>query len=106
MGARSASREFSRIPAAGRQASLLGGAVILVARLATLALVRPWSMRLPGWLVIVPALAGAVIAITHALVAYVTRTLHLLGVIELDFAGWAEHDDDASIRCDLLFYEP
>jgi hypothetical protein len=42
----------------------------------------------------------------HALTAYVTKALHLLGVIELYFQGWAERDERAQFLWDLLFYEP
>jgi hypothetical protein len=71
-----------------------------------LALVRPWGLRLPRWLVIVPALAGSVFAMGHALTAYVTKPLHLLGVVELEFPGWKTRDEGATIAWDLLFYEP
>ncbi len=67
---------------------------------------RPWGVRLPRWLVLTPALAGAVIALTHALTAYVTKTLHLLGVIEIEFRGWVRPDEKSLILWDLLFYEP
>jgi hypothetical protein len=93
-------------PAAVRQASLLAGAGILLVGVGALALVRPWGLRLPRWLVIVPGLAGSVYAAAHALIAYVTKPLDLLGVIQLDFPGWAELDKGALIRWDLLFYEP
>ena len=72
-----------------RQASLLAGAGILLVGVGELALVRPWGLRLPRWLVIVPALAGSAYAAAHALTAYVTKPLHLLGVIDLEFRGWA-----------------
>jgi hypothetical protein len=93
-------------PAGARQASLLAGAFIFAVGLAALALVRPWGTRIPRWLVIGPALVGVVVALTHGLVAYATKTLHLLGVVELDFRGWVELDEGALIRWDLLFYEP
>lgn len=93
-------------PARFRAASLVAGAGLFVAGLGTLALVRPWGLRLPRWLVIAPALAGAVIALTHALTAYVTKTLHLLGVIEIEFRGWVRPDERSLILWDLIFYEP
>jgi hypothetical protein len=71
-----------------------------------LALVRPWGPAAARWLTIVPALAGSVNAAAHALTVYVTKPLHLLGVIELDFPGWAQLDEGALIRWDLLFYAP
>ncbi len=93
-------------PAGMRRASLVAGAGILLAGLGALALVRPWGLRLPRGLVIVPALAGSALAMAHALTAYVTKPLHLLGAIELDFKGWAHVDEGALIWWDLLFYEP
>ena len=70
------------------RASLRAGVFLLLVGLGALAFVRPWGMRLPRWLVIVPALAGSAFAAAHALTAYVTKPLHLLGVIELEFPGW------------------
>ena len=93
-------------PDAMRRASLLAGVGILLAGVGALALVRPWGLRLPRWLVIVPALAGSALAASHALTAYVTKPLHLLGAIQLDFKGWAHVDEQALIWWDLLFYEP
>jgi hypothetical protein len=93
-------------PAGMRQASLLAGGVILLAGIGALALVRPWGLRLPRWLVIVPALTGSVYAVAHALTAYVTKPLHLLGVVDIEFRGWARLDQGALIAWDLLFYEP
>jgi hypothetical protein len=92
-------------PDAMRQASLLAGFGILLAGLGALSLVRPWGLRLPRWLIIVPALTGSAYAAAHALTAYITKPLHLLGVIDLEFRGWAELDEDAMILWDLLFYE-
>lgn len=89
-----------------RRASLLAGLLIAVVGLGALALVRPWGLRIPRWLLIVPALAGSVYAMAHALVAYVSKTLHLLGVLDLDFKGWAELDERKLFLWDLLFYEP
>jgi hypothetical protein len=89
-----------------RRASLLAGAGILLVGLGALSLVRPWGLRLPRWLIILPALTGSAYAAAHALIAYVTKPLHLLGVIDLEFRGWARLDEDALILWDLLFYEP
>jgi hypothetical protein len=93
-------------PAAMRRASLLAGAGILLVGVGALALVRPWGLRLPRWLVIVPALAGSAYAMAHALTAYVTKPLHLLGVVELEFKGWTQRDEGAQFLWSLLFYEP
>jgi hypothetical protein len=93
-------------PAAIRRASLVAGVVILLVGVGALALVRPWGLRLPRWLVIVPALTGSAYAAAHALTAYVTKPLYALGVIQLDFRGWAQLDKGALIRWDLAFYEP
>jgi hypothetical protein len=92
--------------AAGQRASLLAGAFILLVGIGALALVRPWGTRLPRALVIVPALTGAGFAMAHALTAYVTKPLHLLGVIDIEFRGWVHVDEGALIAWDLLFYEP
>jgi hypothetical protein len=89
-----------------RQASLIAGAGILLVGVGALAFVRPWGLRLPRWLVIVPALAGSAYAAAHALTAYVTKPLHALGVVELRFDGWAQRDETAQFLWDLLFYEP
>jgi hypothetical protein len=93
-------------PAAMRRASLIAGFGIVLVGIGALALVRPWGLRLPRWLVIIPALAGATYAASHALTAYVTKPLHALGVVQLQFDGWASRDEAAQFAWDLLFYEP
>ena len=93
-------------PASMRQASLIAGAGIFLVGVGALALVRPWGLRLPRWLVIVLALAGSAYAASHALTAYVTKPLHALGVIRLEFEGWASRDEPAQFAWALLFYEP
>jgi hypothetical protein len=93
-------------PTALREASLRAGAFLLLVGVGALAFVRPWGLRLPRWLVIVPALAGSAFSMAHALTAYVTKPLHAFGVIELDFGSWTRLDEGSLIRWDLLFYEP
>ena len=93
-------------PAGMRRASLLAGAGIVLVGVGALALVRPWGLRLPRWLVIVPALTGSAYAMAHALTAYITKPLHALGVVQLQFDGWAQRDETAQFLWDLLFYEP
>jgi hypothetical protein len=93
-------------PAGMQRASLIAGAGILLVAFGELALVRPWGLRLPRWLVIVPALIGSAYAAAHALTAYVTKPLDALGVLELEFHGWATRDQSAQFLWDLLFYEP
>lgn len=93
-------------PDAMRRASLIAGVGILLVGFGALAFVRPWGLRLPRWLVIVPALAGSAYAAAHALTAYVTKPLDALGVIHLQFDGWAQRDETAQFLWDLLFYEP
>jgi hypothetical protein len=93
-------------PTEFRQASLRAGVFLLFVGIGALAFVRPWGLRLPRWLVIVPALAGSAFSVAHALTAYVTKPLHALGVIELNFGSWTRLDEGSLIRWDLLFYEP
>jgi hypothetical protein len=93
-------------PAGMQRASLIAGAGILLVAFGELAFVRPWGLRLPRWLVIVPALAGSAYAAAHALTGYVTKPLDALGVLELQFHGWATRDESAQFLWDLLFYEP
>jgi hypothetical protein len=93
-------------PSGFERASLQAGAFLLLVGIGALALVRPWGLRLPRLLVIVPALAGSVFAIAHALTAYVTKPLHLLGATDLEFRGWKTIDEGEAIAWDLLFYEP
>ncbi|MBE2319370.1 DUF3995 domain-containing protein [Solirubrobacter sp. CPCC 204708] len=93
-------------PATMRRASLIAGAGILLVGLGALALVRPWGLRIPRRLLIVPAITGSAYVMAHALTAYVTKPLHALGVIELRFDGWAKRDQTAQFLWDLLFYEP
>lgn len=93
-------------PAGMRRASLIAGAGILLVGFGALALVRPWGLRLPRWLIIVPALTGSAYAAAHALTAYVTKPLDALGVIHLQFDGWAQRHETAQFLWDLLFYEP
>lgn len=93
-------------PEGMRRASLLAGAGILLVGIGALALVRPWGLRIPRWLIIVPALTGSAYAIAHALTAYVTKPLHAVGVLQLQFDGWAQRDERAQFLWDLLFYEP
>jgi hypothetical protein len=93
-------------PAGMRRASLVAGVGILLVGFGALAFVRPWGLRLPRRLVIVPALIGSAYAMAHALTAYVTKPLHALGVVQLEFHGWAQRDETAQFLWDLLFYEP
>jgi hypothetical protein len=93
-------------PAGFERASLTAGAFLLLVGVGALALVRPWGLRLPRLLVIVPALAGSTFAMAHALTAYVTKSLHLLGAADLEFRGWKTLDEGEMIAWDLLFYEP
>jgi len=93
-------------PEGMRRASLLAGAFILLVGIGALATVRPWGLRLPRWLVIVPALTGSAWAAAHALTAYVTKPLDALGVVELQFPGWKRRDPTSQFLWDLLFYEP
>jgi hypothetical protein len=93
-------------PAGMQRASLVAGAFILAVGVGALGLVRPWGLRLPPWLVIVPALAGSAFAAAHALTAYITKPLHMAGVMQLQFHGWVHVDEHALIAWDLLFYEP
>ena len=93
-------------PAGFERASLHAGAFLLLVGIGALAFVRPWGLRLPRRLVIAPALAGSVFAIAHALTAYVSKPLHLLGATDLEFRGWRTLDEGDAIAWDLLFYEP
>jgi hypothetical protein len=93
-------------PEAMRRASLIAGAGILLVGLGALAFVRPWGLRLPRWLVIVPALIGSAYAAAHALTAYVTKPLDALGIVHLQFHGWEHRNETAQFLWDLLFYEP
>ena len=93
-------------PAGMRQASLAAGAGILLVAVGALAFVRPWGLRLPRRLVIVPALIGSAYAAAHALTAYITKPLDAAGVVELHFHGWAHRDKTAQFLWDLCFYEP
>jgi hypothetical protein len=93
-------------PAGMQRASLTAGAFILLVAIGCLALARPWGLRIPRALVIVPALAGSSFAAAHALTAYITKPLYLLGAMDIEFRGWATLDIGALIRWDLLFYEP
>jgi hypothetical protein len=89
-----------------RRASLLAGALIFAVGVGALAFVRPWGLSLPRWLVLVPALVGSAYSMAHALTAFVTKPLHLLGVVHLEFHGWAERRQTGQFLWDLLFYEP
>jgi hypothetical protein len=64
-----------------RRASPTAGVGILLAGIGALALVRPRGLRLPRWLVTIPALPGSAYAVSHALTSYVTKPLHALEVI-------------------------
>jgi hypothetical protein len=92
-------------PAGMRRASIIAGVGIVLVGFGALALVRPWGLRLPRWLVIIPALTGSAYAAAHALTAYVTKPLHAFGIIHLRFDGWAQRDETAQFLWDLLFYE-
>ena len=93
-------------PTGFRQASLRAGALLMLVGIGALAFVRPWGLRLPRWLIIVPALLGSVFAMAHALTAYETKPLDLLGIVDLEFRGWKTLDVGHMIAWDLLFYEP
>jgi hypothetical protein len=93
-------------PAGMRQASLTAGAFLLLVGIGALGLVRPWGLRLPRWLVLVPAIAGSSFAMAHALTAYITKPLHALDIVHLQFEGWAQRNETSQFLWDLLFYEP
>jgi hypothetical protein len=93
-------------PAGMQRASLIAGVGIFIVGLGALAFVRPWGLRLPPRLVIIPALIGSAYTVAHALTAYVTKPLHAFGVVELQFDGWAQRDETAQFLWDMLFYEP
>jgi hypothetical protein len=93
-------------PEAMRRASLAAGALIFVVGLGALAFARPWGLRLPRWPLIALALLGSAYSMAHALTAYVTKPLDLLGVIDMHYRGWATLDTRAQAAWDLLFYEP
>jgi hypothetical protein len=93
-------------PAAMQRASLIAGGGIFLVGLGALALVRPWGLRLPRRLVIVPALLGSGYAMAHALTAYITKPLDAVGVVNLRFDGWATRNQTGQFLWDLLFYEP
>jgi hypothetical protein len=93
-------------PAALQRASLLAGVFLLLVGLASLSLGRRWLLRLPRPLVLVPALAGSTYALGHALTGFITKPLHLLGVIDLEFRGWAHVNETGLALWDILFYEP
>ena len=95
-----------RDPAGMQRASLIAGVGIFLVGLGALALVRPWGLRLPRGLVIVPAMVGSAYATAHALTAYVTKPLDAVGVVELRFDGWATRNQTGQFLWDLLFYEP
>ena len=86
-------------PAAMRRASLIAGAGILLVGIGSLALVRPWGLRFPRLVVIVPALSGSAYAAAHALTAYITKPLDAAGVVHLRFDGWARARRDARSSC-------
>jgi hypothetical protein len=93
-------------PSAFEHASLRAGAFLLLVGIGELALVRPWGLRLPRGLVIAPALLGSIFAMGHALTAYVTKPLDLLGVVDVQIQGWKTLDEGDAFAWDLLFYEP
>src|ERR1700754_971072 len=89
-----------------RSASLYAAALIFVVGVGALAFVRPWGTSLPRVPLLAVALTGSAYAIAHALAAYITKPLDALGVVELEFHGWAHRDPTAQFLWDLLFYEP
>ena len=93
-------------PSGFRRASLIAGAGLLLAGLGALGFARPWGLRLPRWLLVAPALAGSAVAVAHALTGFVTKPLHLLDVMQLEFPGWDRFDEGKAIAWDLAFYEP
>ena len=93
-------------PSGFRRASLVAGAGLLLIALGALGFARPWGLRLPRWLLVAPALAGSAVAVAHALTGFVTKPLHLLDVMQIEFRGWERHDEGKAIAWDLLFYEP
>ncbi len=55
-----------------QRASFNAGVFLLLVGIGALAFVRPWGLKLPRWLVIVPALTGSAVALAHGLTADVT----------------------------------
>ena len=99
------SSEFEN-PEDFQRASFNAGVFLLLVGIGALAFVRPWGLKLPRWLVIVPALTGSAVALAHGLTAYVTKPLHALDVITIDFPGQRDLDEKSMFLWDLLFYEP
>ncbi len=99
------SSEFEN-PEGFQRASFNAGVFLLLVGIGALAFVRPWGLKLPRWVVIVPALTGSAVALAHGLTAYVTKPLHALNVIQIDFPGQRDLDETSMFLWDLLFYEP
>ena len=93
-------------PGAWHQASFNAGVFLLLVGLGSLAFVQRWGLWIPRWLVIVPALTGSAVALAHGLTAYVTKPLHAMDVITIDFRGFNADNETSLILWDLLFYEP
>lgn len=102
-----------------RVASYSAGLLILVGGVACLYLalppvrVIPFGRRrqIPRRLLIplclAPVLLGAMFAVGHAFTGMITKTLALLGLMEIPYPdSWLTLDETASAWWDLLFYEP
>ncbi len=67
---------------AWRQANWAASVVILGAAALSLALVRPWGRRLPGWLLLGIAWLGAAFAVLHWVAFSADTVLRLTGVVD------------------------
>ncbi|MEV0644800.1 hypothetical protein AB0I28_06015 [Phytomonospora sp. NPDC050363] len=109
--------------AATQMSSYLAGLLILLGGVACLYLGVPAVRRIPRWfpvgggreipgtlllpLCLTPVVAGAVFAVAHAVVGVSTKSLALLGVIDIAYPdAWARIDETATAWWDLAFYEP
>ena len=72
-----------------RRASLIAGAGIFLVGLGALAFVRPWGLRLPRALVIIPGADRVGLRCVARADRVRDEPLHAAGVVELQFHGWA-----------------
>ncbi|WP_249365607.1 DUF3995 domain-containing protein [Cytobacillus citreus] len=105
-------------PKSGYMASYVAGVEIMFCGFALLLLIKPWGKVVPNWvpviggrkipclLLLVPTLAGTAFLIAHGISGIITKSLHLLGVITIDFKWWSVVNVKSLVLWDLLFYEP
>ncbi|WP_316571470.1 DUF3995 domain-containing protein [Neobacillus sp. YIM B06451] len=105
-------------PEALQMASYVAGVLIMACGFILLALVKPCGRVVPTcvpfiggknihrFFILIPTLFCTAILIVHGISGMITKSLHLAGIITIQFTGWTSLDVHSLALWSLLFYEP